>query len=116
MPEGKNVFVMRQKDIKLYDKEPKSKNIELWSPITGDCYFFENISNNETICGITISRDSSMTIRPNDPICPLKHIYSLVGPENIYANIQKYDFPVLMSFELTNKKKWKPLFVDKKHE
>lgn len=37
--------------------------------------------------------------RLNDPICPLKHIFSVVDEENIFANIQKYDFPVLIDFD-----------------
>lgn len=52
-----------------------------------------------------------MQVRVNDPICPLKHIYSVVSQENIYANIQQYDFPVFMDYDFTDKKKWKPLFI-----
>lgn len=51
-----------------------------------------------------------MEIRLNDPMCPLKHIYTIVSEDNIYANIQQYDFPVVMDFDLNNKKKWAKLF------
>jgi hypothetical protein len=56
-----------------------------------------------------------MQVRLNDPICPMKHIYCVVTPDNVYANIQTYDFPVLMDYDFTNKKKWKPLFINKEH-
>lgn len=52
-----------------------------------------------------------MQVRINDPICPLKHIYSVVSAENVYANIQEYDFPVFMQYDFTNNKKWKPLLA-----
>lgn len=45
----------------------------------------------------------------------MKHIYCVVSEENIFANIQQYDFPVLMDYDLTNKRKWKPLFISDEH-
>ena len=110
MPEGRNVFVMRTR------VDPAAKrDLELWSPITGECFFFCENTPNSQFCGIKLTKRSTMTVRLNDPVCPLKHIYCIVSSDNIYANIQTYDFPVLMDYDLTNKKKWKPLFVSEAH-
>ena len=36
MPEGPSVYVMRQED------KPNA-SFELWAPLTGECFFFENV-------------------------------------------------------------------------
>lgn len=110
MPEGKNVYVMRK-----HTNPAVSRDLELWSPVTGECFFFQENTPDATFCGVRITRRSNMTVRLNDPICPLKHIYCIVSSENVYANIQTYDFPVLMDYDMTNRKKWKPLFVSEDH-
>jgi len=51
-----------------------------------------------------------LSYRVQDPICPVKKIFCIIGSDNIYANVQKSDFPVLMNFLLENPKSWKPLF------
>ena len=56
-----------------------------------------------------------MEYNPKDPVCPLKHVYCIVTPDNIFANVQGYDFPILMDYDLGNKKKWKPLFINEAH-
>jgi hypothetical protein len=106
MPEGRSVFVMRK-----YKDPNARKDLELWSPLTGDCYSFTEQVQQSSFCGVKWSRGSSMQVRINDPICPLKHIYSVVSAENVYANIQEYDFPVFMQYDFTNNKKWKPLLA-----
>jgi len=73
--------------IKEGEKRVIGKDIELWSPITGECFFFEHKEINETICGIPVLRSSSMDVRILDPVCPLKHIYCIIGTDNIYANV-----------------------------
>lgn len=50
MPEGKNVFVMRKRVNPL-----ESKDLELWSPITGECFFFKASATGERICGIPVT-------------------------------------------------------------
>lgn len=84
--------------------------IELWAPMTGECYYFKLVQNNDSVFGVNVKKKFHLEIgRLNDPICPLKHIFSVVDEKNIYANIQKYDFPVLMDFDFDNKKLWKAL-------
>ena len=51
-----------------------------------------------------------MEVRLNDPMCPMKKIHTIISDDNVYVNVQKTDFPVLMSFDLTDPKKWAPFF------
>ena len=113
MPMGDTVYVMRKnlKPIRKPDGTVSDTgSVELWAPLTGECYFFNRKESTDTFMCVPFGRDTYMEIRMNDPLCPLKHIYSIAGPSNLYANIQKYDFPVVMDFDLGKKKKWKPLF------
>lgn len=40
----------------------------------------------------------------------MKHVYTVVGTDNVYQNQQEFDFPVLMDWNLDNRKCWKKLF------
>lgn len=42
----------------------------------------------------------------SDEICPLKNIYCLVSPKNIYANIQPNSTPALMRFDVDDETAW----------
>lgn len=96
--------------------DPKDgRDIEIWSPITAECFFFKFCNDSETFCGVSVRKASHMEVRINDPICPMKHIWFVVGSNNIWANIQKFDFPVLMNFDLSNKSHWKPFFETESH-
>ena len=101
VPYGKSVFVLR--------KNVNKGNVELWYPITGECFFFKW----EQPAGgwFNFGAKPYMTYRVQDPVCPMKRVYSVVASDNIYSNIQKSDYPVLMNFNLTDTKSWKPLFV-----
>lgn len=65
IPNGECWFVLRMDVNTLKNPDP---DVELWNPMNGECYSFG--STNE------------------DPICPLKKIWLVVGQENIWANIQ----------------------------
>ena len=54
-----------------------------------------------------------MNQRPQDPICPMHKIWCVAGEENIWANIQSEEVPVLINFCLENTKYWMP-FIDEK--
>ena len=47
-------------------------------------------------------------------MCPLKKVHTIISDENIWVNIQNTDYPVLMSFDLDNKKYWQPFFDGKR--
>jgi hypothetical protein len=121
MPMGSTVYVMRKMLKHIVNPNPNVKGaafdyggIELWAPMTGECYYFKLIQNNDSVLGISVKKRFHLEIgRLNDPICPLKHIFSVVDEKNLYANIQKYDLPVLMDFDFENKKHWKALFDPK---
>jgi len=91
------------------------RDIEIWSPITAECFFFKFCDNSDYFCGVNVRKSTNMKVRTIDPICPMKHIWFIVGKNNIWANIQKYDFPVLMDFDLSVTKNWKPLFESENH-
>ncbi|KAM6220251.1 coiled-coil and C2 domain-containing protein 2A isoform 1-T1 [Rhynchocyon petersi] len=45
-----------------------------------------------------------------DAFCPLKSVGSLIGPDNIWFNIQRYDSPLRINFDVTKPKLWKSFF------
>jgi coiled-coil and C2 domain-containing protein 2A len=107
VPEGRTVYVLR--------KDKNEHSVEIWCPLNGECFFFELKTPTPTCCGIGGGKPY-LTFRTQDPICPLKRIFNIVGDQNIYANIQKFDFPIQMKFDFSNKKDWKPLFDQNKLE
>jgi len=103
MPEGNTVYVMRRFSEEHARTVSEHKHsVELWQPLTGQCYFFARK---------TSSSDSYTYVRSNDPMCPLRKIHCVVSGKNIWQNIQQYSNPVLLDFDLTNTKAWKPLFT-----
>ena len=101
-PDGNAVFVMR--------KERATGNIELWAPVTGECYFFKIEKRQKSL--LSFAQPNFMQIRLMDPSCPMTKLHTVVSDKNIWCNIQPHDLPVLIDFNLDNKKKWKPLFED----
>lgn len=49
-----------------------------------------------------------------DPICPLRKIHCIVSNNNIWANVQKFESPVLLDWNLKNASCWKPFFSSDK--
>ncbi|XP_008590568.1 PREDICTED: coiled-coil and C2 domain-containing protein 2A, partial [Galeopterus variegatus] len=45
-----------------------------------------------------------------DTFCPLKSVGCLIGPDNIWFNIQEYDSPLRINFDVTKPKLWKSFF------
>ncbi|XP_042564766.1 coiled-coil and C2 domain-containing protein 2A isoform X2 [Clupea harengus] len=45
-----------------------------------------------------------------DTFCPLQTIGCLINADNVWFNIQMYDAPMRMSFDMTKNKFWKPFF------
>uniref|UniRef100_F7I3S9 Coiled-coil and C2 domain containing 2A n=1 Tax=Callithrix jacchus TaxID=9483 RepID=F7I3S9_CALJA len=45
-----------------------------------------------------------------DTFCPLKNVGCLIGPDNIWFNIQRYDSPLRINFDVTKPKLWKSFF------
>uniref|UniRef100_A0A8C2NWP7 C2 domain-containing protein n=1 Tax=Capra hircus TaxID=9925 RepID=A0A8C2NWP7_CAPHI len=45
-----------------------------------------------------------------DTFCPLKSVSCLIGPDNIWFNIQQYDSPLRINFDVTKPKLWKSFF------
>ncbi|XP_012579493.1 PREDICTED: coiled-coil and C2 domain-containing protein 2A [Condylura cristata] len=58
----------------------------IWNPCSGHCY------------------------GQYDTFCPLKSVGCLIGPDNIWFNIQRYDSPLRISFDVAKPKFWKPFF------
>lgn len=54
--------------------DKKEHCVELWDPLKGLCYF--------------ISKDEKINSESKDPMCPLKKVWSIVGQNNVWANIQ----------------------------
>ncbi len=59
MPEGKNIYVLRKRIKPLepaeklkFPKRDATRDIELWSPLTGECFFFQYNDTSDTLCGI----------------------------------------------------------------
>ncbi|XP_070118770.1 coiled-coil and C2 domain-containing protein 2A isoform X14 [Equus caballus] len=45
-----------------------------------------------------------------DTFCPLKSVGCLIGPDNIWFNIQRHDSPLRINFDITKPKLWKSFF------
>ncbi|XP_042326505.1 coiled-coil and C2 domain-containing protein 2A isoform X2 [Sceloporus undulatus] len=45
-----------------------------------------------------------------DAFCPLKSVGCLISCDNVWFNIQQYDSPLRMNFDVTKSKFWKPFF------
>ncbi|XP_053528234.1 coiled-coil and C2 domain-containing protein 2A isoform X1 [Artibeus jamaicensis] len=45
-----------------------------------------------------------------DTFCPLKSVGCLIGPDNIWFNVQRYDSPLRINFDVTKPKLWKSFF------
>ena len=103
MPNGHMVYVMRKQS----DAEG---SFELWDPLTGQCYHFNNIIEPNKFCGISYGKQSHLDVRLTDPICPLRQIHTIVGSNNVWVNTQKSDYPILMNFDFTNAKCWKKFY------
>ena len=104
MPTSELVYVMRKKSI-------EDCSFELWDPLTGQCYFFENEKDQKRkfLC-IPLKSQSHMQVRWEDPICPMTQIHCIVSSENVWCNIQKVDYPIMMDFDFSSSKKWKKFF------
>ena len=115
MPEGHTVYVLRKQVPRPDAPRPHDRcgSIELWAPCTGECYFYEEKKGAARLLGYGAQQYYMEMNRPTDPMCPLKKIHTVIGSDNVYVNIQPSDFPVLMSFDLENPKKWAP-FIDGK--
>nr|XP_004656124.2 coiled-coil and C2 domain-containing protein 2A isoform X2 [Jaculus jaculus] len=58
----------------------------IWNPCSGHCY------------------------GQYDTFCPLKTVGCLIGPDNIWFNIQEHDSPLRINFDVTKPKLWKSFF------
>jgi hypothetical protein len=87
VPNGECWFVAR------IDQKSKGKIFELWNPMTGECYSFG--------------------AQNQDPVCPLKTVWLVVGQENVWANIHQDEIPSLLDWNLEDPLYWLP-FLDKK--
>ncbi|XP_005068868.2 coiled-coil and C2 domain-containing protein 2A isoform X2 [Mesocricetus auratus] len=58
----------------------------IWNPCSGHCY------------------------GQFDTFCPLKSVGCLIGPDNIWFNIQHHDSPLRINFDVTKPKLWKSFF------
>ncbi|XP_069868393.1 coiled-coil and C2 domain-containing protein 2A isoform X1 [Dipodomys merriami] len=45
-----------------------------------------------------------------DTFCPLKSVGCLIGPDNVWFNIQQYDSPLRINFDVTKPKLWRSFF------
>ncbi|XP_068799442.1 coiled-coil and C2 domain-containing protein 2A isoform X2 [Struthio camelus] len=45
-----------------------------------------------------------------DTFCPLQNVYCLISGDNIWFNIQEYDSPVRINFDISKPKLWKSFF------
>mmetsp|Transcript_38726 Transcript_38726/g.28612 ORF Transcript_38726/g.28612 Transcript_38726/m.28612 type:complete len:104 (+) Transcript_38726:616-927(+) len=91
-------------------RDTTSNHVELWNPMNGEAYFFgkEDQLDQRRCC--KIGSGQRMNIRLNDPTCQMKQLGCVVGQDNIWANIQEFDDPALLDFNLDEKKKWQALF------
>lgn len=105
VPDGNCWFVARRCKVNGY--------LELWNPMTAECYNFDRIETTTKQAVGADAKSTSTNMRLFDPTCTMKRVWCVVGQDNIWANIQPEDAPVLMNFNLEDKKSWKPFLDDK---
>ena len=54
-----------------------------------------------------------MNKRMNDAICQLKAVGCIISKDNVWANVQEFDDPGLLSFDIDNEKNWLPFLTNK---
>lgn len=102
-PEGKTAYVMR--------RDLNSNHVELWNPMKGEAYYYGREETKDQVGCLSISRGFRMDKRPNDAICQLRSIGCIIGHDNIWANVQEYEDPGLVDYNIDTKKNWKPFFT-----
>lgn len=84
--EGKTCYVIVWLN-DLNKKEDSVLNVQLWHPISGQCYYIHT-----------------------DSFLPLSSADCIVTKDNVYVNVQKEDQPNQISFNILKMNCWKPLF------
>lgn len=93
-------------------RDAKTKNVELWNALRGEAYYYGRDDQVEKVLGcISVSSGFKMNKRMNDAICQLKSIGCIIGKDNIWGNVQEFDDPALLSYDITDTKCWKPFFT-----
>lgn len=92
-------------------RDTTNNHVELWNPMKAEAYFFGRKAQVDKFICIPVGTGYSMDIRMNDPTCQLKSVGCIIGEENIWANVQEYDDPALISFDLSNTKLWCPFIT-----
>jgi len=97
-------------------RDKTTNHCELWNAIKGEAYFFgrEEVPNG-VLCFRT-KPGVNMNIRTYDSKCPLTSVGCVITDENCYSNIQKFEDPSMIDFNLDSPKLWKPLFDQKYFE
>lgn len=93
-------------------RHTKTNHVELWNPIKGEAYYYGREIEVEKYGCIQISSGYRMNKLPTDAICQLRSIGCVIDDTNIWANVQEYDDPGLLDYNLENGKCWKKFFTD----
>eukprot|EP00742_Colponemidia_sp_Colp-10_P008183 GILJ01008844.1.p1 GENE.GILJ01008844.1~~GILJ01008844.1.p1 ORF type:complete len:1598 (-),score=270.09 GILJ01008844.1:58-4851(-) len=102
VPEGNTCYVLR--------KHIDTGDAELWNASTGEVFTYRTGISPESrsIWGNLFGG----TNRPkSDGKCPLINVGCVFNAENVWVNIQPSGEPASMTFDLNNKKRWKPFFA-----
>lgn len=102
-PEGRTAYVMRQNQT--------NNHVELWNPVKGEAYFFGREATVESAGCFSVSKGFKMDKRLNDAICQMTSVGCVVGSDNVWANVQEYETPVLLNYDISDTKCWKPFFT-----
>ena len=97
-PEGKTAYVLR--------RDTETNKVELWNPMKGEAYYFGKEEIKHRIGCFAVSSGFSMDKKLNDAKCQLRSVGCVIGPDNIWANIQQFEDPSLLDFNLENTKFW----------
>lgn len=53
-----------------------------------------------------------MNKRMNDAICQLKSVGCIISRDNVWANVQEFDDPALLNYDINDAKCWRPFFTN----
>eukprot|EP00357_Protocruzia_adherens_P030440 CAMPEP_0115042130 /NCGR_PEP_ID=MMETSP0216-20121206/46090_1 /TAXON_ID=223996 /ORGANISM="Protocruzia adherens, Strain Boccale" /LENGTH=1496 /DNA_ID=CAMNT_0002424201 /DNA_START=154 /DNA_END=4644 /DNA_ORIENTATION=- len=102
VPEGYTVYVLR--------REVATNMVELWNACTGEGFFFRRTQTGVKCPCWTLQTGEETE---SDTTCGLQKIGVLFDDTDAWINIQKYENPSTISFDIDDPKLWKPFLGGK---
>jgi len=102
IPEGFTCYTLR--------RDKATNHVEIWNPVTGECYFFGNEKYARSLLCIPCGQGER--VGDHDASCPLKEISCVISQNNVYVNLQESAAPSSTLFDFDNTSYWMPFLSE----